>query len=258
MNFEKYLKVANARMLGCALSREFSVAALRLTNFDIFELGCINTKYLGEVPFITSKSDKEEKDLAQLNDYEITYSTVFNDTLKYVLKQIESDTNDSFEFNVDTMHEHDPEIIISELSIVYQYSLLEQYEISQYEQLLVNGAIHKIDDSRYTLSDINARGYEKLLKGAIADKVRQYSFYSVKKRIENWNKIDVCYSDLQNLIERYTCLSDRRNEIIHSSEHKKTNIREALDFFASCRSIAHSIGNAFKDDSAVNYKTSIL
>jgi len=254
MNFKEYISIANSRMFSSIVTRELAIAANHITNVDFFNesLKKLSTKNL---PIITNE---KEEDISTSMRLQLEYSRVFAKALGLIAQPDSIVNFKELKMDMTDLDAHNPDIILAELSIIFQYSLLESYEFSNYEKKLRDGSIYEIVEQKFSLSDIKKRGLDKLVEGCIKDKLRNYFSLSVKKRLQNLKRIGLDAKALENEIEKYEKLSDRRNEIIHEVKYTPPDIFEAIKYFQTCRDIAKLIGSAFNDEDAKKYKYYIV
>lgn len=253
MNFKEYISIANTRMFSCFVTRELAIAANNITNVDFFN-DSLKLQSLEDMPIISLKDDAEDEDISKSMKFNIGYSKIFARVLGLILRPDNLDDIKGLKMEFTDFDAHDPNIIISELSIIFQYSLLESYEFSNYENNLRNGSIYEIVEQKFSLKDIKRRGIEQLKEGCIKDKTRNYGALSVKNRIQCLKKIGIDVKSLENEIDKYEKLSVRRNQIIHETKYNPPNILEAIEYFINSRDVAKAIGIAFNDNDAINYE----
>lgn len=257
MQFNEYLQIANSRMFGSIVTRELAIAANHITNVDFFDESLKNLSPKN-LPIICLEDDEGEKDISQSMSLQLQYSRVFTKALG-LIAQPDSVTNfKKLDMGIIDLDAHSPDVILAELSIIFQYSLLESYEFSNYEKKLRDGSIYEIVEQKFSLKDIKKRGVEKLVEGCIKDKLRNYCSLSVKKRLSNLKKIGMDIQELEKEIDKYEKLSNRRNEIIHEVKYTPPDIFEAIQYFQTCRDIAKLIGATFNDEDAKNYQYYIV
>ena len=136
--------------------------------------------------------------------------------------------------------------------ILFNYTLLEEYEFSQYG-LVLKENILDLSSDKYTLKCFSNRGLNTLTEGALTREQNSYERKGVEKRVNDWGKINIPKISDENL-EFYTELSLRRNELTHESEPKPPTLEEALTLFHCSRVIAKGIASSFSDDTLKDCK----
>jgi len=140
--------------------------------------------------------------------------------------------------------------VIATQIILYNYCLLEEYEFNRFH-IELSKNISNLSKDKFTLNDFNSRGYDKLFSGVLDREQNSYERRSVRKRINEWNKVNIAELSEKDLA-CYEKLSIRRNELTHESDPNIPSLEEAIIFFHKCRLVAKSISISFSDPTVGN------
>lgn len=236
-NFQAYLKVAANRIIKMCHVFDYAKCIEKMTNFDC--AGNENSAWK-EGPFLFTLYEKQPK---------LTYDIPYCFQHSFICADI---TGKYWEGNPDDYPKNESEKLLSGLSIVYQFSVLEAYDFWCYENELKSGAIYTIDTDKFSLIDIRDKGLGRLVSGRIENLKNEYERKSVKKRAISWSKLGI-NPLTDEILEMYEKISLRRNEIVHEMEYQEPDIREAIEYFNKCIYIAKQIGISFNDSDAINH-----
>lgn len=144
--------------------------------------------------------------------------------------------------------------IMSTQSIFFIFCLLEEYEISAYENKIKKDASRAVGSDTYSLKTILSKGVEGVLEDSINKEMREYRFQPCRKRIKSWGKLG-CRSLPDKDIELYAEISDRRNRLTHESSPPPASRLEAVTFFIIARNLVKCIADIFDDKSIEDVNT---
>jgi hypothetical protein len=202
MKYTEYSELAKQRIREVVIAYDLAVSSYKL----------LIGNHTNESPFLTSQNC----DISKCKPFILGHSEHFGSMAELINshgKKLEHHSVAESKYSRDI-----PDWIISKLAILDQYSLLEDYEFSQYD-LVIEKNIEEIDTQKYTLKDVKNRGYDNLRSGVVQNYSAQYQRESVSKRIKTkWtsNNIQLLNEDLINL---YQAMGNRRNELTHDINH---------------------------------------
>ncbi len=243
-DYQKYLKISRDRMINALLVSDYGTLTEKLMRW---ENKGFNNKVWKEAPSISAGANNKDIDIKILD--EVPYTIMIrDDSSELINKLMYEDTvqksNGGKKLNYERKTTQE---LLALLTIPIQFSILEYFEFQSIEKILYDGGVFLIDTDKFSLKDLNDRGFDTLKNGRIDFQIKSYQRQPIKKRVKIWEKLNL-KSLSENDINLYQDLSNRRNELIHEVEFNHPDTSEAINYFENCREIASKMEHIFNNN----------